>query len=180
MGKQLPGLTARLKAFIAVQKIFFVATAMKEGRINLSPKGMDALRVLDDNSLVWLNVTGSGNETATHLRHDGRMTLMFAAFEGPPMILRLYGNARAYHPRDAYWDAHIGLFPVIPGSRQLIHLDIALVQTSCGMAVPLMEYKADRDLLNAWAEEKGPEGLQAYMEAKNTTSLDGYETGIFE
>ena len=180
MGKQLPGLTARLKAFIAGQKIFFVATAMKEGRINLSPKGMDALRVLDDTSLVWLNVTGSGNETATHLKYDGRMTLMFAAFEGPPMILRLYGNARAYHPRDAYWDTHIGLFPPLPGSRQLVHVDIELVQVSCGMAVPFMEYRADRALLNAWAEEKGPEGLQEYMAEKNISSLDGLDTGIFE
>jgi hypothetical protein len=180
MGKQLSALTPRLKAFITEQRIFFVATAMREGRINLSPKGMDALRILDEHSLVWLNVTGSGNETATHLRHDGRMTLMFAAFEGPPSIVRLYGNARAYHPRDDYWNTYIGLFPSLPGSRQLIHMEIELVQISCGMAVPLMEYKADRELLNTWAEEKGAAGLHEYRAAKNTISLDGHETGIFE
>jgi hypothetical protein len=180
MGKQLTGLTERLKQFISEQKIFFVATAMKDGRINLSPKGMDAFRVLNDQTVVWLNVTGSGNETATHLRYDGRMTVMFCAFEGSPLILRLYGRANVFHPRDAYWDEHIGRFPSLPGSRQLIEMNIELVQTSCGMAVPYMDYKADRDLLNVWAEEKGVNGLKEYLEAKNSTSLDGLETGIFK
>lgn len=179
MGKQLSGLTSRLNHFISEQKIFFVATAMKEGTINLSPKGMDAFRILSDDTVIWLNVTGSGNETATHVKYDGRMTIMFSAFEGSPLILRLYGRAKVYYPRDSFWDKHIGMFPDLPGSRQLFELKIQLVQTSCGMAVPFMDYKGDRELLNAWAEEKGAAGLQEYMEVKNKTSLDGHETGIF-
>lgn len=180
MGKRLPKLTARLQAFISEQKLFFVATAMPEGTINISPKGMDSLRVLDDQSVVWLNVTGSGNETATHLQHNSRMTLMFCSFEGPPLILRLYGNARAYHPRDAFWQEHIDLFPPIAGSRQLIALRIELVQTSCGMGVPYLAHKGERGQLEAWAEELGTDGLKAYQEQKNTTSLDGLDTGIFQ
>jgi hypothetical protein len=179
MGKRMSELTSRLKDFISRQKLFFVATAMEEGRINLSPKGMDAFRVLDENTVLWLNLSGSGNETATHLRYSDRMTVMFCAFEDAPLILRLYGNARAYHPRDPYWDRHIGLFPPIPGSRQLIELKIDLIQTSCGMGVPLLEYQGERGQLDAWAAQLGEEGLRAYHEQKNTLSLDGHETGIF-
>jgi hypothetical protein len=173
-------LTPRLEDFICRQKLFFVATAMEEGRINLSPKGMDAFRVLDEHTVLWLNLTGSGNETAAHLRYSGRMTVMFCAFEGAPLILRLYGNAQVYHPRDPYWDRHIGLFSPIPGSRQLIELKIDLVQTSCGMGVPLIEYRGERGQLDAWAAQLGEEGLRAYKEQKNTLSLDGHETGIFQ
>ncbi len=178
MGKQLSKLTRRLIAFIGKQKIFFVATAMAEGHINVSPKGMDAFRVLDEQTVLWLNLTGSGNETANHLRYDERMTLMFCAFEGTPLILRLYGKARAYHQRDAYWKKHIGLFPALPGSRQLIELQIDLVQTSCGMGVPLYEYGGERNQLDTWAAALGEEGLTAYQEQKNTSSLDGLDTGI--
>lgn len=180
MGKQLPQLTSRLSDFISRQKMFFVATAMDGGHINLSPKGMDAFRVLDEKTVLWLNLTGSGNETAAHLRHNGRMTVMFCAFEGAPLILRLYGQASAYHQRDAYWDKHIGLFPAIPGSRQLIELKIDLVQTSCGMGVPLMTYQGERGQLEAWAAELGEDGLKAYRQKKNMRSIDGYETGIFQ
>ena len=180
MGKQLPGLNARLISFISSQKVFFVSTAMETGRINLSPKGMDSFRVLDDNTVVWLNLTGSGNETAAHLRYNDRMTLMFCAFEGPPLILRLYGKAKAYHSRDQFWADHIGLFPEIPGSRQLIKVAIDLVQTSCGMGVPLMEYKGERGQLETWAAQLGEEGLRNYQEAKNTRSLDGLPSGILE
>ncbi len=178
MGKKLSKLTSRLCDFISRQKLFFVATAMEGGRINLSPKGMDAFRVIDEQTVLWLNLTGSGNETAAHLRHSGRMTIMFCAFEGAPLILRLYGQALAYHRSDAYWDSHIGLFPEIPGSRQLIELKIDLVQTSCGMGVPLMEYQGERGQLEAWAAELGEEGLKEYRMQKNTHSIDGLETGI--
>ncbi len=180
MGKQLKKITARLSDFISNQKIFFVATAMADGKINLSPKGMDALKVIDENKVVWLNLTGSGNETAAHLRYLNRMTIMFCAFEGPPMILRLYGKARAYHKRDSTWDEHISLFPNYSGSRQLIEMDIELVQTSCGFGVPFMDYRGERDLLGPWADEKGDDGLQKYMQEKNTSSLDGHPTGIFD
>ena len=180
MGKRLPKLTTRLTDFISKQKMFFVATAMTDGKINLSPKGMDALKVLNSHKVLWLNLTGSGNETAAHLLQSNRMTIMFCAYEGPPMILRLYGTARAYHQRDAFWKENIALFPAYKGSRQLFEMDIDLVQTSCGFGVPLMEYKGERDLLDPWAEEKGEDGLVDYMKLKNTESLEGFPTGIFE
>ncbi len=180
MGKRLKALTPRLINFIKDQKVFFVATAMKDGHINLSPKGIDSFRVLDENKIVWLNLTGSGNETATHLMHHPRMTIMFCAFEGNPMILRLYGTARAYHSRDAEWDHYHSLFPKLPGSRQFIEMQLEMVQTSCGMGVPYMDFKEERQQLLEWAEEKGQEGLQEYFKQKNTISLDGHQTDIFE
>ncbi len=167
-------------SFIEKQPIFFVATAMKEGRINLSPKGLDSLKVLSEKQVLWLNLTGSGNETATHLRFQNRMTLMFCAFEGKPMILRLYGTAKTYHERDADWKVLQTHFPKSVGNRQLIVMDIDLVQTSCGFGIPFMEYKGERDLLGPWAAEKGKEGLEKYWEEKNVTSLDGHPTGIFK
>ena len=180
MGKRLPKLTSRLIDLIAEQKVFFVATAMKEGHINLSPKGMDSFRIIDAENILWLNLTGSGNETATHLQFNKRMTIMFCAFEGKPMILRLYGTANVYHQRDEFWKNHIELFPPMEGSRQLISMKIDLVQTSCGFGVPLMTYMGERNLLQPWAEEKGEKGLKDYMKNKNTISLDGHPTGIFD
>ena len=180
MANRLDGLSEKLIDFIRNQKIFFVATAMEDGRINLSPKGMDTFRVIDPNRVLWLNLTGSGNETATHLQHNNRMTIMFCAFEGKPLILRLYGSANVYHDRDTFWKEHIHHFPSIAGSRQLIDMKIDLVQTSCGMAVPQMNFQEERDLLKIWAEKKGDDGLQAYRLEKNTTSLDGHTTNIVE
>ena len=179
MGKRLNKLTPRLISFIENQPLFYVATAMKDGRINLSPKGLDSFRVLNETQIIWLNFTGSGNETATHLKYHDRMTIMFCAFEGPPMILRLYGEATALHARDTRWSELIDNFPDTVGSRQIIVMDLDLVQTSCGFGVPLMEYKGERDQLGPWAEEKGAEGLKAYWSEKNMTSLDGHPTGIF-
>ncbi|NAS11849.1 pyridoxamine 5'-phosphate oxidase family protein [Poritiphilus flavus] len=180
MGKRQAKLSSRLINFISEQKLFFVGTAMEEGTINISPKGMDSLRVIDQNRVIWLNLTGSGNETATHLKNNSRMTLMFCAFDKKPLILRLYGTAKVHHQRDAEWKEHIGLFPEIPGARQLIDMQIELVQSSCGFGVPLMDYMGERHLLDTWAQEKGEEGLLEYRKQKNTTSLDGHPTGIFE
>ncbi len=180
MGKRLKKLTPRLISFINAQPLFFVATAMEEGRINLSPKGMASFKIIDENRAVWLNLTGSGNETSTHLQFSDRMTIMFCAFEGPPMILRLYGTAVGYHERDDFWNEHIHLFPDMVGSRQLINMQIDLVQTSCGTGVPLMDYKEDRSMLKEWAVAKGDEGIKDYWKQKNTISLDGHPTGIFE
>ncbi|MBT8236174.1 MAG: pyridoxamine 5'-phosphate oxidase family protein [Bacteroidia bacterium] len=179
MGKRQKKLSSKLISFIKEQPVFFVATAMKEGRINLSPKGLDSLKVLSETQVVWLNLTGSGNETATHLQFHNRMTLMFCAFEGNPMILRLYGKAQVYHERDTAWQDLQPHFPDAVGSRQFIVLDIDLVQTSCGFGVPYMEYKGERDLLGPWAAEKGRKGLEKYWVEKNVTSLDGHATGIF-
>lgn len=164
--------------FIIRQKMFFVATAAAGGRINLSPKGMDSLRVLDERRVIWLNVTGSGNETAAHVAENPRMTLMFCAFEGKPLILRLYGQARAVHPGDPDWQALLDQFPPLPGARQIFDMTVDLVQSSCGMAVPLFEYVEDREALNDWARRKGQAGISQYWQEKNVTSLDGKTTGI--
>lgn len=180
MGKKIDSLTPELTEFIKEQKIFFVGTAMKEGRVNISPKGMDSFRVLGPNKIVWLNLTGSGNETATHLLESNRMTIMFCAFEGKPLILRLYGNAKVYHDRDKEFHQYIGLFPKIAGARQIIEMDFDLVQTSCGFAVPFMDFKEERTLLQTWAEKQGEEKIKEYWKEKNTVSIDGYETKIFE
>ncbi len=162
------------------QKIFFVATAGNEGRVNLSPKGMDSLRILTSNQLIWLNLSGSGNETAAHILENPRMTLMFCAFEGSPMILRVYGNARAIHSRDEEWGKYINLFPEYPGSRQIFLLDIESAQTSCGFAVPRYQYQEDREDLVDWAEKIGEDGVEKYWKEKNQLSIDGKPTELFK
>ena len=130
------------------------------------------------NRVVWLNVTGSGNETSAHVQECPRMTIMFCAFEGTPMILRLYGQAKVIHPRDPEWDKLSSLFGVMPGARQIFDLDIDLVQASCGMAVPFFDYVEERSQLDEWASKKGSMGLKAYWEEKNQLSLDGIPTNI--
>lgn len=179
MGKRLEQITPELQTFIESQKLYFVATAMAEGTVNLSPKGMDSLRILSPSRVIWLNVTGSGNETAAHLLVNDRITIMFCAFEGKPLILRLYGHGKTYHQRDEEWNTYIDLFPELPGARQLIDIQIDTVQTSCGMAVPFMDYNREREELNRWAEKKGDDGIHAYWDQKNTVSFDGHATGIF-
>ena len=154
MAKQLASITLELRTFIDQQNIFFVGTAACEGRVNVSPKGMDSLRVVDENKVVWLNLTGSGNETAAHLLQNDRMTIMFCAFEGRPMILRLYGKANIYHERDAIYHQYMELFSTNVGARQIIELHVDLVQTSCGFAVPKMKFQAERTILDDWAEKR--------------------------
>ena len=180
MAKQYSEIPEKIRLFIQEQKIFFVATAAVDGRINLSPKGMDSLRVVDGNRVVWLNMTGSGNETAAHLLENSRMTLMFMAFTGDPLILRLYGTATAIHKKDPEWSELYSLFPENPGARQLFDLNVDLVQTSCGMAVPLYEYVDDRRQLIDWAEKKGEAGVSEYWVEKNQHSIDGKPTHIVE
>lgn len=180
MGQHYTELSDKLKQFIEAQKIFFVGTAAADGRVNISPKGLDSLRILGKNRVVWLNVTGSGNETSAHVQENPRMTLMFAAFEGNPMILRLYGEAKVIHKTDPEWEALFPLFDPLPGARQIFDLSINLVQTSCGMAVPFFEYVGERGQLNDWAIKKGEQGIRAYWHEKNQTSLDGKPTRIVE
>lgn len=180
MAKRYDELNQDLIQFIWKQQMFFVATAPANGHVNVSPKGLDSLRVLAPNIVAWLNVTGSGNESAAHVLENGRMTIMFCAFEGKPMILRLYGKARVVHQRDAEWDSLLTKFDSLAGARQIFVLDIDLIQTSCGMGVPLFEYSGQREQLVEWAEKKGPEGVAEYWERKNQVSLDGRPTGIFE
>ena len=169
-----------LRGFIAGQYIFFVASAphSANGRVNLSPKGMDTFRCLDDNRVAFLNLTGSGNETAAHLVENGRLTIMFCGFEKRPLILRLYGSGRAVHRRDAEWADLYALFPDEPGARQIVVMAIESVQTSCGFAVPFYEFQGERQALRRWAENRGEEGLQSYWEEKNQVSIDGLPTGL--
>jgi Pyridoxamine 5'-phosphate oxidase len=173
-------LNPTLISFIKAQHFFFVATAAPDGRVNVSPKGLDSLRVLNATKIIWLNLTGSGNETAAHLREHPRMTLMFCAFEGDAMILRVYGAAKVVHPGDPDWQNLCSQFPKMAGSRQIFELDIDLVQTSCGTGVPLMQFTAERgptELLPFY-EDMGEDGVKAYWARKNSRSLDGRQTGI--
>ncbi len=177
-----PWLNETLKNFIARQQVFFVATADREGRVNLSPKGMDTLRIDGDTRILWLNLSGSGNETAAHVAATGRMTLMFCAFDGAAMILRVYGRAKVFHPRHAQWDGLARRFPDIAGSRQIFDLAVDLVQTSCGTGVPVMEFKrprADTEMIPFYAD-MGPDGLRDYWRRKNTITIDGRPSGIFD
>ncbi len=178
MGQRFDELSERHIQFIAAQKIFFVGTATADSRVNISPKGMDTLRVLGANRVAWLNVTGSGNETAAHVQQNPRMTLMFCAFDGQPHILRLYATAKVIHPRDPAWHELLPLFTPPPGARQIFDLAVDLVQTSCGFGVPYFTYVGEREDLTEWAVKKGDAGLRKYWEEKNQTSLDGIPTHI--
>ncbi len=180
MARFYPALDDNHRAFIAAQKLFFTATGTASSRINLSPKGMDSLRTLNERRVAYLDLTGSGNETAAHLRHDGRMTIMFCSFDTDPLILRLYGRGHAVRRQDADWSEVRGHFPALAGERQIIVLDIESVQTSCGYAVPLYDYRGDRGTLARWAEKKGAVGLLEYWREKNQVSIDGLATGLLE
>ena len=167
--------------FIEAQQMFFVATAAPSGRVNLSPKGMTSLKVMSPERILWLNLSGSGNETAAHLRESDRMTLMFCAFEGPAKILRVYGQAKAYHPRDPEWAELASYFPAMAGARQIFDLAIDLVQVSCGTGVPHYEYQGQRgpEELEPFYAKMGPDGVREYWRKKNQVSVDGRPTGIF-
>ncbi|MFZ3040980.1 MAG: pyridoxamine 5'-phosphate oxidase family protein [Thiobacillus sp.] len=180
MARFHPALEDKHRTFIAAQKLFFTATGTADSHLNLSPKGMDSLRVLSDSRVAYLDLTGSGNETAAHLKHDGRMTLMWCGFDTDPLILRLYGRGRAVRRQDAEWGELRRHFPALPGERQLIVLDIESVQTSCGYAVPRYAYQGERDTLARWAEKKGAVGLLDYWREKNQVSIDGLSTGLLE
>jgi hypothetical protein len=180
MAQFFTALNPDLRSFLAKQHMFFTACAPAgaEGRVNLSPKGMDTFRVLSDNEVAYLDLTGSGNETAAHLRENGRITLMFCAFADKPLILRLYGKGEAIRPRDAAWSDLVSHFHELPGQRQIVRVRIESVQTSCGFAVPVYVFEGHRDLLTKWAEKKGDDGIREYWAKKNTKSIDGLPTGL--
>jgi len=167
-----------LREFIGKQKLFFIATASASGRISLSPKGMDTFRCLDAHRAAYLDLTGSGNETAAYLKADGRATIMFCSFDHRALILRLYGKGRVVRPGAPPWDSLISKFPAIPGARQIMLFDIESVQTSCGYAVPEYELQQERQILRQWAEKKSPEELSDYQRQKNAVSIDGFDTGL--
>ncbi len=180
MARQYQELNEAISKFIAAQHIFFVATAAETGRVNLSPKGMDSLRILSPNRLIWRNLSGSGNETAGHLARVNRMTLMWCGFEKQPMILRVYGTARVLHPRDDDFDGFNAEFPPDPGARQIFDMQIELVQTSCGYAVPFLDFAGEREVLADWSARKGPEGVRESWARDNLETIDGFPTGILD
>ncbi|MEM9175666.1 MAG: pyridoxamine 5'-phosphate oxidase family protein [Myxococcota bacterium] len=176
MAEFFDALTDEHQRFIERQHVFFVATAAADGRVNLSPKGGPSVVALGPDRLLWLNLTGSGNETAAHLLEQNRITLMWTSFEGPPLILRVYGRASAVHPDDPTWDDCVAKIPASLGARQYFEVAVESVQTSCGYQTPLMDYREDRKALTKWAEKKGEDGIRAYWSEKNAISIDGLPT----
>lgn len=180
MAKFFEKIDEKIRKFISEQKMFFTASAPENGRINLSPKGIDTFRVLDEKTVCYLDLTGSGNETAAHLAENGRLTIMFCSFSGAPLILRLYGKGKVIHQRSENWNDFADLFNEFSGTRQIVVLDVESLQTSCGFGIPIYEYKEDRTTLTDWAENKGTEGIENYWRHNNQTSIDGLPTGIFD
>ena len=160
---------------IGKQPVFFVATAAADGRINLSPKGYDAFRVLSPNRVAYLDLGGSGNETQAHLSVDGRITIMFCNFDRPALILRIYGRGRAVLPQDAEWEALAAHFTLLAGTRQIFLIDVESVQTSCGWGVPFMSLERERDTLQKAHAQMEPEAWIAKMQGR-TESIDGIAT----
>ena len=175
MGRAFESITDQMRAFCDRQHVFFVATAPNEGgHVNLSPKGYDSFRILDDNRVAYLDLTGSGAETIAHVTENGRITFMFCAFDGKPNIIRFYGTGRAVFAGDAEWDEMRSLFPDDPGAvRSVIVADVHRTSNSCGYAVPFMDFVSTRDQLVEWGETKSDEDIEAYWEQKNATSIDG-------
>ena len=180
MGKFHENIKPAYKEFIEKQHMFFVSTAplSVDGRVNLSPKGLDCFRVLGDNKVAYMDLISSGNETSAHTLENGRITFMFCSFDKDPLILRLYGKAYTVLKNTESWDEYAVNFKIYPSTRQIIVAEIDLVQTSCGFGVPFFEYKGERDIHFKWAEQKGEEGLEAYIQEKNLISLDGLPTDI--
>jgi len=182
MAKDFPRLEDNHRDFIARQHIFFTASSVANSHVNLSPRSTDTFRVLGPSQVAYLDLTGSGNETSAHLRAGGRATIMFCAFEGPPLILRLYGRGRAVVRGTARYaellSVHFTSEPM--GARQFIELDVELVKTSCGYGVPLFHYEDERPSIKMWAEKKGEEGLAAYRQENNRVSMDGLPASPFE
>lgn len=175
MGKVHEQIDEKLAEWIRKQRMFFVATAPRndEGLINCSPKGLDTFRILDAQTVAYLDLTGSGVETIAHLKENGRIVVMFCAFEGPPNIVRLHGTGEVLEPTHPDFATLLPLFPEIPGTRALIRVQVARVSDSCGYAVPRYSFKEDRDALIKYAEHKGPDGMDTYRARNNRQSLDG-------
>ena len=174
MGKGFDSIDANLRSFIAAQRMFFVATAPSVGgHVNLSPKGLDTFRILDGQTVAYLDYVGSGAETIAHLRENGRIVIMMCAFDGPPKIVRLHGRGEAIEPGDAEYASLLPLFPSSLPGRSIIKVALERISDSCGFGVPLYEFRNERDHLGAWTERKGKNGLIEYQEKNNRTSLDG-------
>lgn len=166
-----------MRAFIEAQKLFFVATAPRDGRVNLSPKGLDTLRVIDARTVIYLDLTGSGNETAAHVIENGRMTMMFCAFYGTAMTLRLYGRAELVRPDHDGWHDLRSRFADFPGIRQIFRLHVESLATSCGWSVPAFGELRERRELIDWAITMGEPDLESYRQNNNVVSIDGLPAG---
>jgi hypothetical protein len=180
MGKFHETIKPSHKEFIENQHIFFVSTAplSVNGRVNLSPKGLDCFRVLSENKVAYMDLISSGNETSAHTLENGRITFMFCSFDKNPLIMRLYGKAFTIVKNSEKWEEYAPNFQIYPSTRQIIVAEIDLVQTSCGFGVPFFDYKGERDIHFKWAEQQGEDGLNAYIKEKNLVSLDGLPTDI--
>jgi hypothetical protein len=181
MAKFSDSILPQHREFIEKQKMFFVSSAplSGEGHVNLSPKGIDSFRILSEDRVAYMDIVGSGNETSAHLLENGRITIMFCAFEGPPNILRLYGKGYTVLPGSAEWNILAGQFQLQLSTRQIVVANIEKVQTSCGFSVPLYEYLGERDHAEKWANNKGADGLEAYKKEKNQVSIDGLPTALY-
>jgi hypothetical protein len=177
VGKSYDAIDARLQSWLEAQHVFFVGTAplSVDGHVNVSPRGLrDTFRVVDDQTVAWLDLTGSGAETIAHLKENGRIVVMFCGFEGPPKVVRLHGRGRVVTPGDDGWDAHRGGFPDShAGVRAVVVVDVTRITDSCGFSVPTLAFEAERDLLDRNNERKGEEFLVGYRAKKNAVSIDG-------
>lgn len=175
MGKTYEQIDESLADWIRRQKMFFVATAplSADGRVNCSPKGLDSFMILDSTTVAYLDLTGSGIETVAHVQENGRIVLMFCAFEGPARIVRLHGKGRVLFPDDALYAQVEEAFPSLPGVRSIVHIDVTRVSDSCGLGVPIYEFQRQRDTLIAGAEKKGPDAMKEYQARHNRRSIDG-------
>jgi predicted pyridoxine 5'-phosphate oxidase superfamily flavin-nucleotide-binding protein len=171
-------ITEKHAAFIAEQPMFFTASACATGRVNLSPKGNDSFRVLSPNLCGYLDMSGSGNETAAHIKNDGRVTIMFNSFTRNALIYRIYGKGRVVRPHHAEYEALRPKFPTEMMARQIILIEVESTQSSCGYGVPVAENMLERDTLRKWSDKKGEEGIHEYQQQKNLKSIDGFDTGL--
>ena len=174
MGKTYATIDDSVRKFIEAQPVFFVGTAPldSDGHVNVSPKGLDTLRILGPRTIAYLDLTGSGIETVSHLKENGRIVLMFCAFQGPPKIFRLHGRGRVVEPEQPEFPGLAANFPEHEGTRSIILVDVLRISDSCGYGVPLLQYQGERNQLSAWAGKLGAEGLKAYRQEKNHQSID--------
>lgn len=175
MGKEYQEITPDIERWLKRQRVFFVATAplADNGRINCSPKGMDTFRVLGPRELVYADIGGSGIETVAHLKENARVVIMLCAFEGPPKIFRFYGQGRSVAPNDPEFDQLLKGFADLPAVRNFVVIDVDCIRDSCGYGVPLYEFRAERDSLRNWCENKSLDEIREYRRQNNAASLDG-------
>ncbi len=182
MGKLYEQLSPELRSWIAQQHMFFVSTAplAESGHINCSPKGLDTFCIADANTVAYLDLTGSGAETVAHVRENGRIVLMFCAFEGPPKIVRLHGRGEVLSPTSPGWAEWLARFPEQPSARCVIVVHVTRISDSCGYGVPVLEFRNDRDVIQRWVQTKGVENIATYRREKNRISIDGLPAADFE